>query len=81
MSRIVDMPSSNCLGSMHWHCLLGVVAVAWVVIWAWSDLFCSTYNSYAELEADYVAQRLHPKDLKAAITKTINECVALMHLS
>jgi uncharacterized protein YqgC (DUF456 family) len=39
--------------------------------------YCSTYNSYAELEADFVAQKLHPKDLKAALARTINACVSV----
>ncbi len=37
--------------------------------------FLSVYPNPEALEADYVAEKLHPKDLKGALTTIINECV------
>ena len=34
---------------------------------------CSVYDTIDSLEADFIAEKLHPKDLKAALVKIINE--------
>jgi len=34
-----------------------------------------TYTSYAELEADYLAAKLHPGDVKPALAKVINQLI------
>ena len=31
-----------------------------------------TYSTYEELEADYVSGRIHPSDLKPAVTEALN---------
>jgi len=30
------------------------------------------YNAYADLEKDYLAAKVHPGDLKAAVTESLN---------
>jgi hypothetical protein len=34
---------------------------------------CSVYESPESLEADYLEGKLHPKDLKAALTVALNQ--------
>jgi tyrosyl-tRNA synthetase len=34
-----------------------------------------SYSTYAELEADYLAEKIHPGDLKPAVAKAINELI------
>ncbi|MHA2029985.1 MAG: hypothetical protein ACW99Q_11375, partial [Candidatus Kariarchaeaceae archaeon] len=35
-----------------------------------------SYNAYADLESDYVKEKLHPSDLKKSVAKYINELVS-----
>jgi tyrosyl-tRNA synthetase len=37
--------------------------------------FQSTYNSYEDMEVDYLAGKLHPGDLKPAVSLALNKLI------
>lgn len=37
--------------------------------------FSSVYSSYEDVEADFIANKLHPSDLKPALAQAINDLI------